>query len=53
MECGGLAEPWIPHNFGFLLKAKIWELLLEKRKESDLWMRLGCCEKHLGGQSSE
>ena len=34
MACGGLAESWIPHNFGFLLKAEIWQLLLEKRKES-------------------
>ena len=32
--CGGLAESWIPHNFGFLLKAKIWQLLLEKSEES-------------------
>ena len=32
--CGGLAESWIPHNFGFLLKAEIWQLLLERRKES-------------------
>ena len=23
-----------PNNFGFLLKAEIWQLLLEKRKES-------------------
>ena len=34
MACGGLAESWIPHNFGFLLKAEIWQLLLEKSKES-------------------
>ena len=34
VACGGLAESWIPHNLGFLLKAEIWELLLEKRKES-------------------
>ena len=32
--CGGPAEYWIPHNFGFLLKAEIWQLLLEKWKES-------------------
>ena len=31
---GGLAESWIPHNFGFLLKAEILLVLLEKRKES-------------------
>ena len=30
--CGGLAESWIPHNFRFLLKAEIWQLLLEKWK---------------------
>ena len=34
VACGGLAESWIPHTFGFLLKAQIWQLLLEKRKES-------------------
>ena len=34
MAWGGLAESWVPHNFGFLLKAEIWQLLLEKRKES-------------------
>ena len=34
VACGGLAESWIPHYLGFLLKAEIWELLLEKRKES-------------------
>ena len=34
MACGGLAESWILQNFGFLLKAEIWQLLLEKRKES-------------------
>ena len=34
VACGGLAESWIPHNFRFLLKAEIWQLLLEKRKES-------------------
>ena len=34
MACGGLAESWIPHNFGFLLKVEIWQLLLEKSKES-------------------
>ena len=33
MACGGLAESWIPNNFRFLLKAEIWQLLLEKRKE--------------------
>ena len=35
-DCGiGRApESWIPHNFGFLLKAEIWQLLLEKGKES-------------------
>ena len=32
MAWGGLAESWIPHNFGFLLKAEIWQLLLEKWK---------------------
>ena len=26
---GRLAESWVPHNFGFLLKAEIWQLLLE------------------------
>ena len=31
---GGLAESWVPHNFWFLLKAEIWQLLPEKRKES-------------------
>ena len=31
---GWLAESWVPHNFGFLLKAQIWQLLLEKRKVS-------------------
>ena len=34
MAWGGLAESWVPHNFGFILKAEIWQLLLEKRKES-------------------
>ena len=34
MACGGQAESGIPHNFGFLLKAQIWQLLLEKSKES-------------------
>ena len=34
MACGRLPESWIPHNFVFLLKAEIWQLLLEKRKES-------------------
>ena len=34
MACGGLAESWIPHNFVFILKAEIWQLLLEKKKES-------------------
>ena len=34
VACGGLAESWIPHNFRFLLKAEIWQVLLEKRKES-------------------
>ena len=34
MACGRLAESWIPHNFEFLLKAEIWQLLLEKKKES-------------------
>ena len=34
VACGGLAESWIPHNFVFLLKAGIWQLLLEKKKES-------------------
>ena len=34
MACGGLAESWIAHNFGFLLKEEIWQLLLEKSKES-------------------
>ena len=29
---GRVAESWIPHNFGFLLKADIWQLLLEKWK---------------------
>ena len=55
MACGGLAESWIPHNFGFLLKAEIWQLLLEKRKgvQEICGMRLGCCQKNLGGQSSE
>ena len=33
MACGGLAESWIPHSFVFLLKAEIWQLLLEKKKE--------------------
>ena len=31
---GGLAESKIPHNFGLILKGEIWQLLLEKRKES-------------------
>ena len=31
---GGLEESWIPHDFGFLLKVEIWQLLLEKRKEA-------------------
>ena len=31
---GGLSESWTPHNFRFLLKAEIWQLLLEKTKES-------------------
>ena len=31
---GGLAESWTSHNFRFLLKAEIWQLLLEKTKES-------------------
>ena len=34
VACVGLAESWIPHNFWFLLNAEIWQLLLEKRKES-------------------
>ena len=34
MAWGGLSEFWIPHNFGFLLKVEIWQLLLEKREES-------------------
>ena len=34
MAGGGLAESWIPHNFGFLLKAEMWQLVLAKRKES-------------------
>ena len=34
MASGGMAESWIPHNFVFLLKAEIWQLLLEKKKES-------------------
>ena len=34
MAWGGLAESWVPHNFGFLLKAEIWQLLLERRKVS-------------------
>ena len=34
MAWGGLAESWVPHNFGFLLKAEISQLLLEKSKES-------------------
>ena len=34
MACGGLAESWIPHNFMFLLKAEIWQVLLEKSNES-------------------
>ena len=34
MACGGLAESWIPHSFVFLLKAEIWQLPLEKKKES-------------------
>ena len=34
MAWGGLAESWVPYNFGFLLKAEIWQLLLEQRKES-------------------
>ena len=34
MACGGLAESWIPHNLVFLLKAEIWQVLLEKSKES-------------------
>ena len=32
---GGLAESWVPHNFRFLLKAEIWQLLLERMKESN------------------
>ena len=34
MAWGGLAESSVPHNFGSLLKAQIWQLLLERRKES-------------------
>ena len=34
VACGGLAEFWIPHNFGYLLKAEIRQLLLERRKVS-------------------
>ena len=34
MAWGGLAESCTPHNYGFLLKAEIWQLLLEKREES-------------------
>ena len=35
-DCGlwRAGRSWIPHNFRFLLKAEIWQLLLEKRKES-------------------
>ena len=34
MSCGGLAESSIPHKFVFLLKAEIWQVLLEKSNES-------------------
>ena len=37
---GGLAESWIPHNFGFLLKAAIWEVILEKMKRVYIYLYL-------------
>ena len=40
MAWGGLAESWIPHNFGFLLKAEIWEVLLEKMKGVYIYLYL-------------
>ena len=40
MAWGGLAEYWIPHNFGFLLKAEIWEVLLEKMKGVYIYLYL-------------
>ena len=36
----GLAESWIPHNFRFLLKAEIWEFLLEKMKGVYIYLYL-------------
>ena len=48
MAWGGLAESWILHNFGFLLKAKIWQLLLEKREES----RISVDEAGILGEAS-
>ena len=48
MACGGLAESWIPHNFRFLLKAEIWQLLLENSKES----RISVDEAGILGEAS-
>ena len=44
---GGARESWSPHNCVFLLKAEIWQLLLEKKKES----RRSCSSSDANPQS--